>query len=281
MGKRGANKDRSAIVVAIIAIILIIIMGVTAGQREEITVVEKWVGNIISPVQQVINTGVTTVGDGFISVFSVSKIKRENDELRSQVEELESEVITTRLNRDELEELRELRYALNFLDEEAEFDTIVADVIGKTPGNWFNTFTINAGEQHGISNESIIVASNGLVGRVFETGGNWAKVVSIIDNNSSVSFQVLRDGDSQGIVSGSISNDLTGYLFDAMADVVIGDKLITSGLGTFPRGIPIGEVVDVSRSADQLLKTITVEPAVNFKRIRKVMVMTPNFTYEQ
>ncbi len=279
MGKRGA-KDHSGVIVAIVVIVLIVIMGYTAGQREELTVVEKWLGNIISPVQQVVNTGVTTIGDGFLSVFNVNKIKRENTALKKEVEELQKEVIEYRLNRDELDELRALRFALNYVDDEMEYKSITASVIGKAPGNWFNVFTINVGESQGITNNSFVVASNGLVGRVYEIGGNWAKVVSIIDNNSSVSFQILRDAESQGILSGSISNELTGYMFDPLAEVVVGDKLITSGLGIFPKGVPIGEVVDVSKSSDQLLKTITVEPSVNFKSMGKVFVMTPSVIYE-
>lgn len=274
MGKRG-TKDRSAMIVAAAAIILIIIMGITAGQRQNITVVEKWIGNIVSPVQNLVSTGVTTIGEGLRSVFKVGQIKRENDTLTKQVEVLQQEVIEYRLNRDELEELRELRYALNYTESDLNIDSITASVIGKTPGHWFDIFTINVGENQGVSMDSIVVAANGLVGRVYETGGNWSKVVSIIDNNSSVSFQVLRDASSQGILSGSIDYELSGYLFDPLAEVVVGDKLITSGLGIYPKGIPIGEVVEVSKTSDQLLKTVKVEPSVNFNQMSKVLVMTP------
>ena len=114
------------------------------------------------------------------------------------------------------------------------------------------------------------------MGRVYDVGGNWSKVVSIIDSNSSVSFQVLRNKSYQGIISGSITNELKGYLFDPNAEVVMGDKLITSGLGMYPKGIMIGEVIEVSKSSDQLLKTVTVEPAVNFQRLNKVLVISPN-----
>lgn len=280
MARKGEKKDRSAIIIAIVAIVLIIVMGVTAGQREKLTVVEKWVGNIISPIQRGVSAGASTIGEGLRSVFSFKSIKKENVELQKEVIELQKRVTAAQLDRDELEELRGLKFALNYIEEGIEYSSITANVIAKTPGNWFDIFTINAGEEHGITTDSIVMSGNGLIGRVYELGDNWAKVVSIIDNNSSVSFQVQRDADTQGILSGSITNELSGYLFDPLAEVVIGDKLITSGLGNFPKGIPIGEVIDVAKSSDQLLITVKVQPAVNFNRMGKVIVMTPDVTYE-
>lgn len=262
-------------IVAAVAIILIIVMGITAGQRQNITAVEKWIGNIISPVQNVVNTGAGKISEGFRSVFSMGQIKRENEALLQQIETLQQEVIEYRLERDELEELRNLRYALNYHEEDTPMDIITADVIAKTPDSWFNIFTINVGENQGVTVDSIILSSNGLVGKVYEAGGSWSKVISIIDNNSSVSFQVLRDANSQGILSGSIDFEVSGYLFDPLAEVVVGDKLITSGLGNYPKGIPIGEVVEVGKTNDQLLKTVKVAPAVNFNRMSRVLVMTP------
>ncbi|MBM7613579.1 rod shape-determining protein MreC [Alkaliphilus hydrothermalis] len=280
MARKGEKKDRSAIIIAIVAIVLIIVMGVTAGQREKLTVVEKWVGNVISPIQRGVSAGASNISEGLSSIFNFNRIKKENVELQKQVIELEKEITTVQLVRDELEELRELKFALNYIEDGVKYSPITANVIAKTPGNWFNIFTINAGEKHGITTNSIVMAGNGLIGRVYELGDHWAKVVSIIDNNSSISFQVQRDADTQGILTGSITNELSGYLFDPLAEVVVGDKLITSGLGNFPKGIPIGEVIDVAKSSDQLLITIKVQPAVNFNRMGKVIIMTPDVTYE-
>ncbi|ARE87330.1 Cell shape-determining protein MreC precursor [Clostridium formicaceticum] len=269
-------KDKPIMIVTIVAIILIIIIGVTSKQRENITIVESWIGNILSPIQRVAYTGTSTIGDGIASIFQFRKTERENQELKAEIADLQEQLIETRLTRDELEELRGLKYALNYIEEDIQLQPIAANVIGKSPSNWFEVFTIDVGNNRSISKDSIVLASNGLVGRVYEVGGNWAKVISIVDNNSSVSFQILRDRNYQGIISGSITNELTGYLFDPMAEVVIGDKLVTSGLGIYPNGILIGEVIEVSKSSDQLLKTITVEPAVNFRKMNKVLVMTPN-----
>lgn len=272
---RKTTKNKSAMIVAIVTIILIIIV-FTSKQRNEITIVENWIGNVLTPVQKVVNIGRNTVGEGLNSIFNFSTIARENETLKIEMQDLEKQIIETRLQRDELEELRGLRFALNYMEDEEGFKPIAANISAKSSGNWFDVFTLDIGTNRGVSKDSIVLSSNGLVGRVYEVGDNWAKVISIIDTNSSVSFQVLRDRSYQGIISGTISGELSGYLFDPMAEVVVGDKVITSGLGMYPNGIMIGEVVEVSKSSDQLLKTITVEPAVNFKRMNKVLVMIPN-----
>ncbi|MBU5677702.1 rod shape-determining protein MreC [Alkaliphilus sp. MSJ-5] len=262
-------------IVAIVAIILIIISGITAKQRENITVVEKWIGNLITPVQSVINTGVSSLGENISSIARLTKLKTENEELKKEVEALEKEVLNLSMAKSELEELKGLKYALNYIEDTEKYNTITASIVGKSPGNWFNIFTIDVGENQGIKKDSIVLDSNGLVGRVYEVGGTWSKVISIIDNNSSVSFQIMRDSSLQGIVTGSITNEVTGYLFDPLADVIVGDKIVTSGLGIYPKGITIGEIVEIDKSGDHLLKTIKVEPSVNFKRITKVLVMGP------
>ncbi|ABR48448.1 rod shape-determining protein MreC [Alkaliphilus metalliredigens QYMF] len=267
------SKDRVAMIVAVVAIILIIVMSMTSNQREEMTVVERWIGNIVTPLQRTVSASTNVVAENARAIVQFSSIKASNEQLKEDIAIIQREMIDLRLERNELEELRELKHALNYIEEQENYQPIAANIIGKNPGNWFNTFTINVGRKHNVSKNDIVLEANGLVGRVYEAGDYWAKVVSIVDHNSSVSFQLLRDNTQQGILSGSITSELTGYLFDPLAEVVVGDKLVTSVLGVYPQGIVIGEVVEVAKSSDQLLKTVVVEPEVNFTRMSKVIVM--------
>jgi len=282
MAKKKKSINTSAMIVTIVAIILIIISGITSQQRDNITAIEKWIGNLITPVQNVVNTSVNNLGKNVGSIANLTQLKAQNEELKQKLEKLEKEALNSAMTRSELEELKGLKYALNYVEDIDKYNNITtASIVGKNPGNWFNIFTINVGENQGIKKDSIILDSNGLVGKIHEVGGNWSKVISIIDNNSSVSFQIMRDSTLQGIITGSITSEITGYLFDPLADIIVGDKIITSGLGIYPKGIVIGEIVEVNKSEDHLLKTIKVEPSVNFKRITKVLVMEPReFDYE-
>ncbi len=272
---KGRSGNRPVVTVVIIAVILVIAVGITAKQRENITVVEKWIGNIITPIQNVVNSTINGIRRNVNFISNIADLKTENENLKQEMESLRQEILDLNMKKNELEELKALKHALNYIEDDGKHDVVSANVIGKSPGNWFSIFTINAGENQGVKKDSIILDSDGLVGRVYEVGGNWSKVISIIDNSSSVSFQLMRDSNLQGIITGSVTGEITGYLFDPLADIIIGDKIVTSGLGMYPQGIIIGEITEIDKTSDHLLKTIKVESAVNFKRITKVMVMVP------
>lgn len=269
-------KRGLAMIVIIITIILIILMGITIGGRTRISTPENIIGKVITPIQRFFFKGGQMVEGSFRSIFAFRSISEENEQLKKELEELNKEVISLQLQNNDLEELRDLREALRYIEENRIDNYLTASVTGKDMGNWFNMFIINAGENHGVVKDSTVMNGDGLVGKVYETAGNWSKVLSIIDNKSSVSFEILRNDQYVGVVKGSVNSNLTGYLIDPEAEVLIGDKLITSGLSVYPKGILVGSVKEVTKKEDELLKTIIVEPSVNFRRLNKVFVIIPD-----
>ncbi|WP_283408627.1 rod shape-determining protein MreC [Anoxynatronum buryatiense] len=269
------DKNHVPIILTIVVIVLIMIIGFTSHQREQIFILERGLGNVFLPIQRMISKGMSQVEESLVTLIRSSDIKDENNQLRAINESLQHQLIELQLTQEELSELQQLQRTLNSIDRRDDFFPVTANVIAKNPGNWFEMFTIDAGSQQGVEKDSVVIGSGGLVGRVYETGHFWSKVIAIIDNSSSVSFQVLRDGSLQGIISGSVTNELSGYLFDPDAEVVVGDQLITSGIGLYPKGILIGEVTTIDRTPDLLLKSVNVEPAVNFNRLDKVLVISP------
>src|SRR5699024_8274469 len=114
----------------------------------------------------------------------------------------------------------------------------------------------------------------GVVGRVTEVGEDFAKVVSIIDESNNISFKVVRTQDG-GMLSGNADVGLNGYLFESKADIVKGDKLMTSGLGGgYTKDLYIGDVIEVIKKDDDLMKRVIIEPAVDFKKIYKVYIIS-------
>lgn len=272
-------KKGALMVVSAVTIILIIIMGMSIGGRVKISGLENTFGSMVTPVQRFLYSGGQFVENTIKPIFAFRSIDRENKKLSEENKQLTKKLVELQLAQNELEELRNLSKALNYIQEEDRFHHVSASVTGKDIGNWFSIFTIDAGTKDGIKKDSPVVNGNGLVGRVHEVGENWAKVVAIIDIKSSVSFEILRQNEYLGVIRGTVNKDsvkddsLSGYLMDPHAEVVVGDKLITSGLSIYPKGIVIGEIKEVSKKEDELLKTIIVEPAVNFKKIDKVMVL--------
>lgn len=272
------RKYKDRMMVTIVAIILIIIIGITSKERLSLTKFEKFVGNLITPVSKITFNISKKVSGFFEVVTNLSKILKENEDLNIEVAKLKEE------NR----ELENIIGKSDYLKNEAELlnntehNFISAEVISKEPGNWYDRFLIDKGLKHGIEKGATIVQGievekgiikEGIVGRISDVGDNWAKVVSIIDELNSVSFKIIRTQDG-GIISGSVDGTLSGYLFDSKADVIVGDKLYTSGLGkTFVKDIYIGEVEEVIELEEELMKRIIVKPAINFKKLYRVFVI--------
>ena len=111
------------------------------------------------------------------------------------------------------------------------------------------------------------------MGKVSDAGEGWAKVASIIDSGNKVSFKLSRDGGQLGIVTGNSQGYISGYMLDEESTVVEGDILLTSGMGTYPEGLEIGNVRTVVNNSNTLIKEITVEPSVDLNSLRKVSVI--------
>jgi len=257
-----------------IALVVITIMGLTMGGRERVTFVENAVGAIVTPIQKGVYGVGSFIGDKIRPIVSIWKLEDENKSLLAENESLNARLIEAQLTNEEYEDLKSLQTVLNYVDEHGVEDYITCNVIGKDIGNWYNMFMIDAGTKDGVTKYSAVVNGNGLVGLVYEVGYNWAKVVTVIDNKTSIAFEVLgADQSYDGMLHGSVNSIISGELLDAHAKVNVGDTIVTSGLGVLAKGIHIGSISQVLYNEDDLLTEIIVEPSVNFKNINRVFVI--------
>jgi len=267
---------KKIMIASLVAIIIIIIIGITNGGRENITFAENKFGNVITPTQKFLYLGSNFLYDLIEPITRVWKMDEEIERLNKENQRLQNKIIEIQLTQKEYNDLKELRQVLNYVQEKEIDNYVTCNVIAKDPGNWFNIFTIDAGLNKGITKNSAVINSDGLVGLVYESGDNWSKVISLIDNRSRVSFKILSPTEQNiGIVNGMGKENLSGYLIDPQVKVNIGDEIITSGLGIYPEGVLIGKITDVIEKKDELLKSVIVEPTVNFKELDKVFVI-PN-----
>lgn len=265
-------------IVAIVTIILLITIGITAKDREKISIIENKVGKIITPVQGFFYKIGETVTDRFSSLGDYINTKEKNDQLKKKIKVLEEK------NRDMEDVIARKEFLENEikLKEQSDYSMIEARIISRDPENWFNKFIINKGSNDGIKKDAAVIQAietqdgivkEGLAGIVIEVGDNWSKVLPITDSGSSVSYKVIRTQDF-GVVNGTVDNMMQGFLFDIEADVRKGDKVISSGMGeVFVPGIFIGEITEVKVKEEELKKEIQVKPAVNFKKINDLFVI--------
>lgn len=272
------KKYKGRMIVSFVAIILVVIIGITSSGRKKLTGGEVVLGNILSPIQNVFSSISNGVSDGLDSAKNVFTFKKENEKLKEENIKLKDQV-----RKQEIVISRK-----DFLKKEydllanTKYNLVKAEVIGKDPGNWFEKFMINKGEKDGIKKGDIIVQGSevekdvvieGLVGRVIDVGDNWSKVASIVDGSSSVSLTIARTQEG-GIGKGNLEGQISGQLFNMKTSVLKGDKVFTSGLGgAFYKDLYIGEVSKVTKKSSNLLLDIEITPVIQFNKLRDVFVI--------
>jgi rod shape-determining protein MreC len=268
------NERYKKVIITVVGIILILLMVLSFGGRDRVTVIESQLGSIFIPVQRFLTNIGNYIDEKTEPIINVLNYKELNEDLTKENEFLKEQIVGLTMSQKEIEELRQLKSALKYVDS-TQLDSIVsANVIAKDIGNWYNMFTIDVGYNQGVTKNSTVINGKGLVGLVYEVGEKWSKVIAIIDHKSSVGFEMLRvSNDYVGTLSGTTNYELIGELFDPKANVNVDEYIVTSGLGMYPKGILVGKIYEVIEDRDQLLKRIKVMPVVDFKKIDKVMVI--------
>ncbi|MBE6032244.1 MAG: rod shape-determining protein MreC [Firmicutes bacterium] len=266
------HKKRSIFI--IVLVVLLIFAGVSLSNQGKLSPISKGVITVSTWLQEPASAGTDGVANTIRGLFQFRKILAENEALKEEVADLKQEVVDKQLEAADLLELRQLSNALNYVSAKEGVEYVSADVIAMDNSDWFNIFTINVGTESGITADCAVLNGDGLIGRVLETGKGWSKVIGAIDEGSSISFRVLRDAEILGILSGTGKDHLEGYTLDPDASVVLDDVLVTSGLGIYPEGIVIGKVSEVTWDSDAMVRTLKLDPEVDFKNISKVLVVT-------
>ncbi len=191
------------------------------------------------------------------------RLEREAATLKRRLEQLEEQALET----DRLQRLLAMRQA-------TPVGSLAARVAGKDATNWFKTILLDRGSLEGVRRNQPVLAPDGLVGRVVEVTPATARVQLLTDPVSAVGGLIQRTRVT-GIVSGNLGAGARVRYLPLMANVVVGDEVITSGVGgVFPKGIPIGRISAVERRSGALFQEATLEPAVDLSRLEEVLVLT-------
>jgi rod shape-determining protein MreC len=208
--------------------------------------------------------------------MDLSSLRYENKVLREQNLRLSLELLKLREARLENERLHDL---LRFRSQQAVAKAYQpARVIARNPARVANTILIDAGALDGIVARMPVVTADGLVGRVLEVYDQTAVVQLLLDRNCRVSAVVQRQSRTRGIVT---FDSGTFYLKNVpvRGDIEIGDLLVSSGLGeVFPKGLYVGQVIEVGNEEQGLFREVVLAPGVNFHNLEEVFVLKTDFS---
>lgn len=259
----------------ILTIFCVAMMIITFSTDFLVTPLNAVAGYIVVPFQEGISEAGTWMSDRSDELSQIRAILEENEKLKQQIDELTVE--NTLLQQDKYE-LNNLRQLFDLNDEYSQYEKTGARIIARDAGNWFHSFVINKGTEDGLQLDYNVIADGGLVGRIVDIGPNWAKVSSIINDNVNTSGETLSTSDNL-IVSGDLELMGEGMirfqnLVDSADQVVVGDKVVTSNISDkYLPGILIGYISSINTDSNNLTKSGTLTPAVDFEHLEDVLVI--------
>jgi rod shape-determining protein MreC len=268
---------RRRIVVAVLLLLSVALL--TAYFRESDSgvahSVQSGVISVVSPLQSGTATATKPFRDAWNWVGDLFSAKSQNKALKKEVQQLRAglaQELTTQSENDEL------RAMLQFQKDHVfpkGVTLVTARVVARSTSAWYSTATINAGSSVGVKVYDAVVNGQGLVGRVTKVTANAAQVMLVTDQQSFVDAMV-EPGAAQGIVSGSVTGDVTLEYVDKNEKVEVGQDVVTSGRNgsIFVKGILIGTVESVGSQEVELYQSIAVKPSVDFRKLDIVSVIT-------
>ena len=256
--------------ICVVAILVCFTFNISGGPLNTVA------GYVFVPMQTGINNSGNWISDKVNNFKTLKEVMSENEKLKKQVDDLTTELTTNKLEQYELDNLRNI---LELDEKYPSYEKVAASVIGKDSSNWFSTFTIDRGRNDGIKNGMNVISGSGLVGIVVDVGANYAKVRTIINDSNKVSAMVSTTKDNFTI-SGSLEsmNKDKVITFNELRDennkVKVGDPVVTSYVSDqYQQGILIGYIASIEENSNNLTKSGTITPVVDFEHIENVLVI--------
>ena len=234
-------------------------------------------------------------GAVFIPLFSLTGLAQQGADLgaaallprRYLIEQhekllLENQTLSSQLLRlTELErENQVLRDALGWR-KQTGWNLRLARVTARDPANWWRMIHIDLGTKHGLKPNLPVLTSQGLVGRVAEVGDYYSRVVLLGDPNCKVSTYIVESQNNTGMIAGNSGSSFDGSWLDLTylpndPGIKPGMRVATSGMGgIFPRGIPIGHLVEIRSVGHGLYLEGKIRLGFDLNKLSEVFVILP------
>ena len=219
--------------------------------------------DVFAPVLKVVNAPFQGAADFIGGVSGLTNLRAENAKLRAENARLREWYQTALMLQAENQSLQAL---LNVKVEEPH-KFITAKVVADSGNSFVNTVLVGVGTREGVKKNQAVLAGEGLIGRVIETGRTSARIMLLTDYNSRI--PVLLEGSRQKAVLSGGNNDypILKYI-PHDSEVKVGTRLITSGDGgVFPSGLPVGRIESVDASK------VIVQPFTDIHHVTNVRIV--------
>lgn len=270
------KQNKILVLIFVLSIGFLVLIAYSADEKK-VSIVEDGAGISVNPAQGIVYKLCNNVRGTFNLLANFNEIKKENEELRKMKNEMERNAVENRLLEKENERLRAM---LNFKESRSEYNYIGCDIIGISGNNFLDGFIINKGTKDAIKRRMVAITADGLVGQVTSVGTNWAVIQTLSNENIKVAGYVERSSENNGIIKGykDYNNKLLARIEipTLESNIKEGDIILTSGIGQiYPKGIRIGEVIEVNENKGEVSKYGIIKPYVDINKLEEVFIVIP------
>lgn len=214
-----------------------------------------------------------TVGSGAESASDAFGNATADESTLSGLRESNAELRQLLASADEYKQEAERLQKLLDMKTSSQVEGVAARVIGRSTEAWNQTVTIDQGESEGVDSGMTVMGASGVIGQVVSATAHTATVRLLTDPQSGAAA-LIQSSRAEGIVRGSLDGLLYLENVDMDVSVVVGDVVVTSGLGgSYTKGLIIGEVVKVDDKQGAATRRIVVAPNDEASSLEEVLVV--------
>jgi rod shape-determining protein MreC len=265
---------RRPYLLAFSVVLLIALAALNLPERQALRLKLAW-GSVFMPLFGLAGSVQSLSNRTQQSLVPRTQLARENEALHHEIALLRFRIMQDEALRQENARLRtQVQWQA-----QTQWQLRLGRVIGHDPSNWWRSLWINLGERERVQVNMPVLTSDGLVGRVAEVAFTRSRVVLAGDPNCRVAGLVTGSRDKGIIVpdEGSFDRQVVNFTYVPInISLHPGAMVVTSGDGgVFPKGIPIGRIVDVETNEFELYLEARVRLNANLNQLEEVWVLFP------
>ena len=260
-------------------VFLVALISFSLRDRTNATLPEQIIKDTVGVAQSIVAKPANYITGIFNNIDSLLNTYEENKRLKARLEDFAAVQAEALVLKSENEKLLELTKSESL----KAFNPIQATVIARNPDQWEEKIILDKGSSHGVEKNMAVMTAKGLVGKITLVTPFTSEVELLYTNNPNyrVSAMVLGEKEAYGLIEGfdKERNELIMKRIDSSLNVKVGEKVVSSGLGgIFPKGVPIGEITEVSTDDFGLTKMAYVKPSADFSILENVVIAKRSVT---
>ncbi len=254
----------------IILVILSLVLMTVDHRWKHLEVLRNTLSYLLYPVEYVVDLPIRLYYWSEETLKSHQSLVTENRQLRDL--QLQSRVQLQKLDILEKENER-LRQLLSATPKTTE-DHLISEIISVDVDPYRQFIVLNKGSKEGVYIGQPIIDAHGIMGQVVFVNAMTSTALLITDVSHAIPVQVDRTG-LRSVAFGTGQTDhLNLKHIPHNADIRVGDKLISSGLGgRFPRNYPVAVITNIDRNAGETFIEVRAEPLALLDTSREILLV--------